>query len=195
MAKPLTCNDGNCKPRCQRSVECARSYARIYYAERRAAGAPTPQTTRTVECVVCGKKRPRGGNEREFVTCHECRRKAKIKTYKNCSDCGIIIPARKLRFCDECGKKRTAERYDRKNRKRRALKAGRPSERYSLAEVQELSCHVCALCGGLVDPLLPGSNPQGPTVDHIPAIAKGGADLRHNVQLAHRVCNSRKGVM
>jgi 5-methylcytosine-specific restriction endonuclease McrA len=36
-------------------------------------------------------------------------------------------------------------------------------------------------------------HPKAPTIDHILPIACGGNDTRANVQLAHFICNSRKG--
>lgn len=52
---------------------------------------------------------------------------------------------------------------------------------------------VCGICGKPVDKSLPGTDPMGPTIDHIIPIAKGGhpADLS-NLQLAHRCCNRQK---
>ncbi|MBI1339912.1 HNH endonuclease [bacterium] len=34
---------------------------------------------------------------------------------------------------------------------------------------------------------------QRPTIDHIVARSRGGGDGSHNLQLAHAVCNRRKG--
>ena len=52
---------------------------------------------------------------------------------------------------------------------------------------------VCHLCQAPVDDLLSGQDPWGPTIDHIVPIARGGLHSLENCQLAHRVCNSRKG--
>lgn len=51
----------------------------------------------------------------------------------------------------------------------------------------------CGICGKLVDKSLPGTDPKGPTIDHIIPIARGGhpADIS-NLQLAHRCCNVAK---
>lgn len=56
-----------------------------------------------------------------------------------------------------------------------------------------MSQEICGICGKPVDKSLPGTDPMGPTIDHIIPIAKGGhpADIS-NLQLAHRCCNRQK---
>ncbi|WP_034823576.1 HNH endonuclease [Hyphomonas pacifica] len=59
---------------------------------------------------------------------------------------------------------------------------------------------LCALCGKP----MPGSRAEmahatlwkkwRPTYDHIIALARGGADHESNLQLAHAMCNKRKGM-
>ena len=58
----------------------------------------------------------------------------------------------------------------------------------------------CALCGGTCDlndkqtingVVICGNN--YPSIDHIKAMAKGGSHTWDNVQVAHRICNARKG--
>lgn len=52
----------------------------------------------------------------------------------------------------------------------------------------------CALCGGWVDKTLPPTDPGAPEVDEKIPVSLGGDPLkRSNVQLAHRLCNQRKG--
>jgi len=53
---------------------------------------------------------------------------------------------------------------------------------------------VCHLCGGIIDMRLSYNDPYSWTLDHLTALANGGApeDLA-NVAPAHRSCNSRKG--
>lgn len=50
----------------------------------------------------------------------------------------------------------------------------------------------CGLCGLKVDKRLYGADLMGPSLDHIEPISTGGAHTKRNVQLAHRICNSRK---
>lgn len=51
---------------------------------------------------------------------------------------------------------------------------------------------VCGICGQPVD-LTISSGPLQPTIDHIVPQTRGGSSDRVNLQLAHRVCNNRKG--
>lgn len=52
----------------------------------------------------------------------------------------------------------------------------------------------CALCGKPIDKTLKTPHPMSAEVDEIVPISKGGSPIsRDNVQLAHRICNQRKG--
>lgn len=85
------------------------------------------------------------------------------------------------------------EMWQRKNRRRRALKRGARSEPYTLAEVAERDETRCGICGDPVDMELRWPDRGSPTIDHVHPIALGGDDVLDNVQLAHFGCNSRKG--
>jgi 5-methylcytosine-specific restriction endonuclease McrA len=52
----------------------------------------------------------------------------------------------------------------------------------------------CHLCHRKVDKRLDGRHRMGPTLDHLIPIADGGEHSYANTALAHRACNSRKGV-
>lgn len=53
---------------------------------------------------------------------------------------------------------------------------------------------VCGICGLPVDKTLPAGLPLSPEVDEIIPVSKGGSPIdKRNVQLAHRLCNQRKG--
>lgn len=85
------------------------------------------------------------------------------------------------------------ERWQKKNRRRRALKRGARSEVYSLEEIASRDEFRCGICSDEVDMALRCPDRGAPTIDHVVPIAAGGDDLRENVQLAHFACNSRKG--
>lgn len=85
------------------------------------------------------------------------------------------------------------QRWQAKNRRRRAAKHGQPSEPYTLGEIAERDGHRCQLCHRRVDMRLKARHPMSPTIDHVIPISDGGDDTRANVQLAHFGCNSSKG--
>ena len=54
--------------------------------------------------------------------------------------------------------------------------------------------NTCAICGKAVDKTLNHLDPYAPEVDEIIPVSLGGDPLKWaNVQLAHRICNQRKG--
>lgn len=83
--------------------------------------------------------------------------------------------------------------WQRKNRRRRALKRKAKSERYDLTEIAERDRFTCGICSTPVNMLLRRPDRWSPTIDHVVPISAGGDDTRANVQLAHFGCNSRKG--
>jgi 5-methylcytosine-specific restriction endonuclease McrA len=96
----------------------------------------------------------------------------------------------------EANPEKLAERDAHHQNRRRALKAGVPSERWTTAEIVERDgwqCQVddCRHPGGrAIDP--DAEYRWRATVDHVRPISKGGADLKGNLQAAHQACNSAK---
>jgi 5-methylcytosine-specific restriction endonuclease McrA len=80
----------------------------------------------------------------------------------------------------------------RKNIKRRSNDV--LSEPYTLAEIAARDSFRCGLCHRKVSMSLSGLHPKGPTIDHIIPLSISRDDRRANVQLAHRICNTRKNV-
>lgn len=52
----------------------------------------------------------------------------------------------------------------------------------------------CGICGMQIDRSLTYPHPYALSVDHIVPLARGGTDDNENLQPAHLICNSRKGV-
>lgn len=90
-------------------------------------------------------------------------------------------------------RERERQRLQQKNRRRRAQVRGAGSEPYSLAEIARRDRRRCGLCGERVAMTKAVPHPRSPVVDHVVPLAKGGSDLRTNVQLAHYRCNASKG--
>ena len=130
-----------------------------------------------------------------------------------CTDCGTEdqVTGLKVPLCPGCRAVRSAAlkirraaatkrwravhpEHDRdKSRRRRAVKLGAPSEKYTTEEIAERDGRICRLCLEPVDTTLPGNDRWGPTVDHIVALSNGGTDMKINVQLSHWICNVIKG--
>lgn len=112
-----------------------------------------------------------------------------------CAWCGgeIVVPQsapKAKRYHPECKADARRAHYRRKNVLRQGVGQ---TTRLRLGELGERDKWVCQLCGGRVLESLSGMHPDGPTVDHIVPLSRGGWDGWDNVQLAHRRCNVAKG--
>lgn len=111
----------------------------------------------------------------------------------SCAECGTaVITTGTVVVCGACKPQREREQWQRKNRRRRAVKRGATSEPYTLAEIAVRDGRRCQLCRRKVNMNLRAPNRMAPTIDHVIPIFHGGDDTRANVQLAHYGCNSRK---
>lgn len=79
------------------------------------------------------------------------------------------------------------------SKRRRALKLMVPAELFTTAEIFERDGWICGVCTKPVDRALKWPDRQSPSLDHIVPLTRGGHHVRANVQLAHLVCNMRKG--
>jgi 5-methylcytosine-specific restriction endonuclease McrA len=80
---------------------------------------------------------------------------------------------------------KTPEIGARSQARRRAMLAGVESERYSRHEIivrDNQTCHVCK-------EFVPLEELQ---IDHVVPISRGGADVKSNVAVAHKLCNLKK---
>jgi len=140
--------------------------------------------TGNVECIVCGGDAPIGtrycsGN------CRSLRGGSSRPKTRECTRCGIEfsliertesgrLPPLYTATCKEC---RRPNRYE-----------------LTALQVAERDGSSCALCGETVDFSIKAPHNLSPSVDHIIPWAQGGTSGANNLQLAHRICNVRKGV-
>lgn len=113
----------------------------------------------------------------------------------HCKNCGVLLRVQKKHAhrskCQPCLLRGRADC----NRQRKAIRRGaRVGEPYTLTEIGDRDGWRCHLCHKTVNPMLSGLDPDGPTIDHLVPISRGGTDERRNVRLAHRRCNQRKGI-
>lgn len=170
------------------------------------------QKARLRRCAHCGDAflAERASREAKFCSrdCFSAARKGAPRdplTYKNarpCADCGAgvlgspnpprCVPCLRARQASPSAKAHLTELYRDKCRRRRALKRGAVSERYTTTEIAERDGFVCQLCSEPVVMSTPYPDPWSPSIDHRIPLARGGDDTKANVQLAHRICNIRK---
>lgn len=209
--KPFTCVDcgavGEQPRRGRRRLRCVACLAK--HARARHAG------TQIRNCPTCGSTVT--GAKRTYCSaaCQPQRTWSERKagrTLAACAGCGAEFPkyTSAQRWCSlACANKHkvrpapqglSAEARERqrlywqeKNRRRRAAKRGGVSEPYTLTEIAVRDAFRCGLCGDEVPMAVKVPELLAPTIDHITPVSKGGDDTRANVQLAHFVCNSRKG--
>lgn len=95
---------------------------------------------------------------------------------------------------DECQEEaHRARARDRKHR-RRARQLSAFVVRVRRAEIYARDGWVCQLCLEPIDPNLRYPDLMSPSIDHVIPLATGGSHEPSNVQAAHFLCNSIKGV-
>lgn len=82
---------------------------------------------------------------------------------------------------------------------RRIFKAREPISPAIVSDLWKAQCGLCALCGDAM-PASRWKTPHAgvwkklrPTVDHVRPVSRGGGNDVVNLQLAHAICNKRKG--
>lgn len=85
-------------------------------------------------------------------------------------------------------REKNRERVRANARRRDALKARTAIGPVDYRAILAASGGLCGICGGVVD----ASNPKAYHYDHIVPLARGGAHVQSNIQLAHAKCNMRK---
>lgn len=118
---------------------------------------------------------------------------------KKCIICGnefeTIYP-QKIYCSDKCSRKNYKSRHPNKKKRYKGITI---DDDITLAKVAERDGNICQICGLFVDwddrENIENTTICGgmyPSIDHIVPISCGGLHSWENVQLAHRVCNTRK---
>jgi 5-methylcytosine-specific restriction endonuclease McrA len=125
-------------------------------------------------------------------TCRIKKRKARRFIEGRCPECGDRFmrldnnPAA-VGYCTRRCQRRVI------NRRREAFKRGKGRKTLTFWKIAERDNLTCQLCGELVLMTETAPHPQSPSLDHIVPLSRGGSHSEENVQLAHFICNSRKG--
>lgn len=119
-------------------------------------------------------------------------------SHKRCSMCARNLPVTAfgtwrangkyaLRSeCRECGRPARSDLDQRRRARKRNAQVGPPAQTAAHIRHLRTTPQVCVICGALM--------PNGAeSVDHLVALAVGGAHSVDNLAPAHRSCNSRKG--
>lgn len=168
-------------------------------------------------CMTCGAQfeQHRMGRPRRYCTskCQPSRLiRQRVLDRSRCRKCGDAInehdrQQRGLR-CSACANTERRARYRAAGghspaarayihafkKLRRARLRGVAYEFFRPAEIYERDGWHCWLCGRVVPRELRAPHPLSATLDHVVPIARRGPHTRANVRLAHRICNTRRGI-
>lgn len=115
----------------------------------------------------------------------------------DCDRCGQLVISDKRvtrgtngRYCRVCSLVKRRESYRIKTARRQGV--AKPS-RLSADFLINRDGNLCRLCNTEIDLTLPRNDRFGATIDHVVPLSKGGSDDVENMQLAHWICNIRKG--
>lgn len=118
-----------------------------------------------------------------------------------CPQCGVEFLTRRKssRFCGPrcvvvADFEQNREDYLRRSKARRAMIAGARVERFSSTQVFERDHWICYLCGDPVNRDAEWPAPNGPSVDHVIPLVRGGEHSLANTRCSHLGCNLSKGV-
>lgn len=111
--------------------------------------------------------------------------------YGDCQNCGACFIRRAGQAGDYCSH-RCAKRTRNRNRRHIERSTAKTGERITLAGLGDRDGWRCHLCGQAVTRKT-GNKPGSPSMDHLIPLSQGGEHTWHNVALAHRDCNARRG--
>ena len=210
---------GRCSDHTDGLQTYCRECKRLIYEEyrlRRPKAKPKPKTNQPNSvCRVCGKETD--SSRQKY--CESCRKQknretsrsisAKKKSLKEqtCKECGeTFVPEygnKRRVFCSQSCLERYANRKKtRGSMNRRARKILEKMygsvppimyQRIIAKKVLDRDVWVCGICGKPISKETKFPDMECASVDHIVALASGGAYTYDNVQAAHLSCNSLKG--
>lgn len=118
--------------------------------------------------------------------CKECKAERRRDLYSRNADAEKALVSK--------WRRENKDRHRAQHSTRRARKYDNgPVETISYLLVFERCNGVCMLCLVDVEQFVSFPDPMAGTIDHILPLSRGGTHTYDNVQLAHSICNSRKG--
>lgn len=151
----------------QRPALLCSSECRMAQARSEAARYYTPTPVRRYECIVCQETFERAGRHGKPQTCSAA--------------CQRRLPS-------------AIEGKANRRARRRALKRTATVEIVYRRVVYDRDGWTCQLCTKPLRRDVRAPHPLSATLDHIVPLASGGDHSYRNIQAAHFICNSRKGI-
>lgn len=177
-----------------------------YQLGRRRARGIQPQAIGSNECRVCGKLTSKAN------FCSDACRSVGLNNPRQCPECGDSFIGRNLlvKYCSlECrrrfGHRLSLARHGNARfvwdevtkarwHRRRALRVKATiGEPFTNIEIFDRDGWECGVCHEPVGKQVAYPDPMSKSLDHVVPLSRGGSHSRSNVQLAHLVCNMRKG--
>jgi 5-methylcytosine-specific restriction endonuclease McrA len=205
--KPKTSRQHLCSP----SKGEKRSRCAVRWDRHVGKGTPLDFEFGPFDCAQCGKHCIPGENCGARATKY-CDQDCKWKALRPKPGPTCRIVARETRTwiegrCPECGDRFTRRRKSgnvvgyctrkcqgkAKKRRHDAFKRGAGRKTLTFWKVADRDNLTCQLCGEPVSLTAQAPHPLSPSLDHIVPLSRGGSHSYDNVQLAHFLCNSRKG--
>lgn len=176
---------------------CGKITTRSCGTLRNKFGCSNCNATKRHETALKERSKEKENKRIERIRKSKCNQMA----FKICDCCGSVFISKGHRnvYCsDECGKR--AWNANKKDRRLRKIKSIKHENGITLERLYQKFNGVCALCGSVCDwsdyIIKDGktfvANNRYPSIDHIVPLAKGGQHTWENVQLACRICNSKK---
>ncbi len=151
------------------------------------------------QCNHCGKQWITKRNHLYKHCSNECRYKDEYKPIQHeertCLECGSVFVPKHIdskRCSDVCIKKYNNRYKDKRYNELKKIRAYDSS--ISINEIIRRQGDKCYLCDEVVEVDSHYNSDYYPSIEHVIPISKGGTHEWHNVKLAHRKCNSEKGI-
>jgi 5-methylcytosine-specific restriction endonuclease McrA len=150
------------------------------------------------ECACCGKMHERNSEYCSQRCYQKVARPPKASRIIKCNLCGNEFRVKgsgsqRRLYCATCaGLMQKIKRKEHKD-KRRAIKRNAFVESVNRQHIYLRDRGCCGICGKKINKNFKAPHPMSLTLDHIIPLACGGTHEPKNVQLAHFICNSKKG--
>ena len=153
----------------------------------------------TKKCEGCGIEfqTNRKGQKYCTISCASKTAHRSCKHKRICKNCGkpFIATTPGMLYCSStCSEGVEKDNHKKRVKQRREMTNEHHIQRIKVSEVYKEAHGVCSICGLPVPTGLDRNNMWSATRDHLIPLSKGGSHCLSNCQLAHRICNSCKGV-